>query len=85
MLAQSNFGDFSKSFTSICLLVGIVSPVEQCKSRLDGQNSLFVQCVLKDKRGVYKINIKNILNLVPRVFLRHTLITKPNEHPGTLR
>ena len=24
-------------------------------------------------------------NLVPRVFLRHTLITKPNEHPGTLR
>ena len=23
-------------------------------------------------------------NLVPRVFLRHTLITKPNEHPGTL-
>ena len=26
-----------------------------------------------------------ISNLVPRVFLRHTLITKPNEHPGTLR
>ena len=26
-----------------------------------------------------------IYNLVPRVFLRHTLITKPNEHPGTLR
>ena len=25
------------------------------------------------------------INLVPRVFLRHTLITKPNEHPGTLR
>ena len=24
-------------------------------------------------------------NLVPRVFLRHTLITNPNEHPGTLR
>ena len=24
-------------------------------------------------------------SLVPRVFLRHTLITKPNEHPGTLR
>ena len=24
-------------------------------------------------------------NLVPRAFLRHTLITKPNEHPGTLR
>ena len=22
-------------------------------------------------------------NHVPRVFLRHTLITKPNEHPGT--
>ena len=27
----------------------------------------------------------HIHNLVPRVFLRHTLITKPNEHPGTLR
>ena len=27
----------------------------------------------------------SLLNLVPRVFLRHTLITKPNEHPGTLR
>ena len=24
-------------------------------------------------------------NLVPRVFLRHTPMTKPNEHPGTLR
>ena len=23
-------------------------------------------------------------NVAPRVFLRHTLITKPNEHPGTL-
>ena len=31
--------------------------------------------------------IENFLmaNLVPRVFLRHTLIMKPNEHPGTLR
>ena len=26
-----------------------------------------------------------VCNLVPRVFLRHNLITKPNEHPGTLR
>ena len=26
-----------------------------------------------------------LANLVSRVFLRHTLITKPNEHPGTLR
>ena len=25
-----------------------------------------------------------IVNLIPRVFLRHTLISKPNEHPGTL-
>ena len=24
-------------------------------------------------------------NLVPRGFLRHTLITKPNEYPGTFR
>ena len=24
-------------------------------------------------------------NLVPRLFLRHALIMKPNEHPGTLQ
>ena len=26
-----------------------------------------------------------LVSLVPRVFLRRTLITKPNEHPGTPR
>ena len=30
-------------------------------------------------------NIVVGLNLVRRVLLRHTLITNPNEHPGTLR
>ena len=31
-----------------------------------------------------KKSITGKVNLVPRVFLHHTLITKPNEHPGTL-
>ena len=30
-------------------------------------------------------NIGGANILVPRAFLRHTLITKPNEHRGTLR
>ena len=31
------------------------------------------------------LRIPGLHNLVPRVFLCHTLIAKPNEHPGTLR
>ena len=31
------------------------------------------------------VSLSLLFNLVPRVFLRHTLITKLNEHSGTLR
>ena len=35
------------------------------------------------KRHDFHFSNRHGTKLVPRVFLRHTLITKPNEHPGT--
>ena len=47
---------------------------------------------VKHLANVGKIDIYPAINiilfvykLVPRVFLRHTMITKPNEYPGKLR
>ena len=43
-----------------------------------GANRKFYSKMLSNENAYMTI-------LVPRVFLRHTLITKPNEHPSTLR